>query len=269
MGFFVPLALAGISALGGALGNRKGGRQNQNSTKTFDRSGSRSFDRSFQPIISEDSRPLRGQLFNQFASELRRPGNLAQDQVNQFGVGQRARIGRQTNNFQQDLSRILRQQGLGSSASAALQRGSAEQFRGQQFGDLEEQLQRQRLQALEFDENQRLSRLDSGARFLSTIPVGERQTGTEETSERGTERMQGTGSSTGQQGGGWRGALSGALGVAGEGLQKGWNFGPNSGGGGFGGGFNGGYGSDRDFGIGGSTEVFRPIRENTDTLNFG
>lgn len=181
MPFFIPALIAGASALAGVLGNRAK-KQTQESTSTS------TFDRSNMPVYGEKEAIVKDRILNELLSRSEQDTDLSG--YSALGLGN---IAKGQSAKQRALQNMLTARGLGGSPMAAY--GMAG-LQGEQIGEQANFLNT--IPLLRRD----LSRQSMGdlSGFFSSLPVGQRSTGTETTKGTQTQNIPGNP---------WAGAVSG------------------------------------------------------------
>ena len=183
--FLAPLAISGISALAGLLGNRKKTATQESTTNS---SSTQNVDLYNNPILSDEAASGYGVGINNLINQV----NKGTDFRGYAASGVR-NINRQSEIKNKLLQRTLAQRGLSySPAGAAIEARAADETAGQTFDFLNSipMLQRQ-MQGED---------INSLIRAAASMPVGSRQTGT--TTQTGTSTTKGTATQPGDMLGG-------------------------------------------------------------------
>lgn len=158
----VPLAISGISALGGLLSNRK-----KEITSTQDQTQTTNIDQRSMPEYDPQQQQMRSMLMHQFL------GRTEDD--NDYWSGYRRQgiedINQQAGLTDEAISNVLASRGLGGSSAGASSLIGSQLNRGRQISSLINQV------PLMADARRRQNLLDASG-FFSNLPVGSHQTGT-------------------------------------------------------------------------------------------
>jgi len=187
----IPLALSGISALGGLLGNRKKTLETTQDTKSTE-----NLDSTNQPVYDPQQQIMRSLLMNQFLGR-------TEDDNDYFGGYQREGIGninQQADLNDEAIQNILASRGLGRTTAGANSLIGNQLNRGRQISSLNNQI------PLMADARRRQNLLDASG-FFGQLPVGSHVTGTNTR----TSSSKGTQTDPGNPLGGMFGNLAGTL----------------------------------------------------------
>lgn len=215
----IPLLFGGLSALGGARGNRQQQTQEQNTSSTTNTSGTQNsvFDNTstqgFAPGFEGNASDLISRMFGSFGTD-----QLDPEELNRMEIAQKLKANNLATQLFSSLGGNAASRGLQySGAGQGLARGLSESFRGSNILDIANNFAQQRFNLPVANENLNASRRSGLLGLFNALPRTVTNTGTNTTTSNQTSNTQGTASGTSQSGNGG-GLFSNIINAVGGGL---------------------------------------------------